>query len=695
MYVSARERKILEHLLLKKDGTVVKDIAEELGVSPRTVHRDLKGVEEILKDYNLALNKKSGAGIQVVGSDEMKQKLHMFLFNLYHNDYTPEERQTIIFATLLEAVEPLKLMTLAGDLNVTIATISNDLNRVEERIKPFGLQLIRKRGYGVEIEGSEMSKRRAMSSLISENLDEFGFISIIKENIQKKSTTNINTITDRLLGLVDKRKVFLIEKLVDEVKEDLPYSIADSSYVGLVVHLALAIERIQQGENILFNDDYLESIKETKEQHVAQTLVKRLEDTFQLSISEGEVGYITMHLLGAKLRHDQGDFLDDMSIGIVAQQLINYVGKQVNENLGENLSLFQGLVTHLRPAIYRLKQNMGISNPLLDRIQQDYEDLFTIVKKGIHECLPDLHVPDTEIGYIVMHFASALIKGETVFRGNVLVVCSSGIGTSKVLATKLQNEFPNLSTITNKSMFEIDQQSLENYDLIVSTIPLESVHDYVLVSPFLSKEDIEKIKAKIQEKQNKDNRSISTVTQEKNMDRNEHIQKLNRMKVYNDTTLTLLQSFQLSTIQGHTLREVLSNACSSLQIAGMVTDSKHVVEDLIKREQIGGLGIPDTSLSLYHTRSSSVAAPSFTVYQLQNPLEIEGMDDRKVQMERLLLLVAPEHIQEEGLEVLSQVSASIIRDDKTIHQFEQGNEQQLFSYLAEELSLFIKEKMNE
>ena len=53
MYISARERQILEILLTKNDETTVKELANKLGVSARTVHRDLKNVEDILKDISL------------------------------------------------------------------------------------------------------------------------------------------------------------------------------------------------------------------------------------------------------------------------------------------------------------------------------------------------------------------------------------------------------------------------------------------------------------------------------------------------------------------------------------------------------------------------------------------------------------------------------------------------------------------
>ncbi|MCY9291059.1 HTH domain-containing protein, partial [Bacillus haynesii] len=50
-------------------------------------------------------------------------------------------RKLLILCAMLEAGEPIKLYTIANDLQVTTATISNDLDELEKWIAPFGLSL--------------------------------------------------------------------------------------------------------------------------------------------------------------------------------------------------------------------------------------------------------------------------------------------------------------------------------------------------------------------------------------------------------------------------------------------------------------------------------------------------------------------------------------------------------------------------
>ncbi|WP_080844298.1 BglG family transcription antiterminator [Cytobacillus gottheilii] len=698
MYISARERKILELLLLQPGETTVKEIAKELEVSSRTIHRDLKGVEEILKEYGLELNKKSGIGIGVTGEEEKKEMLRLFLFNLSHNEYTPEERQTMILSALLDAAEPVKLVSLANDLNVTIATVSNDLNKVEERLTPFDLTLLRKRGYGVELIGTESSKRKAMSKIIIENIDEFEFLSLIKENIQKRSAQVVDTVTDRLLGLVDKTKLLIIEKQIEDIKNDLPYAIADSAYIGLVVHLALAIERIQQGEEINFEDDYLNSLKGTREYKAAAKIVLGLEEVFKIDISQGEIGYITMHLMGAKLRNDHDDLLGETSLhaGVLAQNLMTYVSRKLDIDLTTNNSLFQGLVAHLRPALHRIKQNMGISNPLLERIEQDYKELFIILQQGMANVLPELKVPREEIGYLVMHFASALLNSEETSPKNALVICSSGIGTSKILSTKLEQELPGLSTI-NASIFDLDQIDIHKFDAVISTIPLKNFNrDYLLVSPLLTVGDIDKIKqffAIHREAGHQVKQSIRLKQRQSYDDFRIRISKVKRSAAAIEQ---LLEHFSLTVIEEDlSIPGILHQMSTELYQQGVITDSKGITEDLLKREQLGGLGIPETQLALYHTRSTFVKEPCFMVRRVKNPLSIKGMDGSDMMANTILLLLSPMNESEEALELLSAISSLIIRDEHSISVFQTGGRLDIANLLADELQLVFENKYSQ
>lgn len=702
MYISARERQILEILLAEQEEKAVKDLANQIGVSGRTVHRDLKNIEDILKEYDLFLQKKSGVGVQITGDNNKMQELKLYLYNLSYTEYTPEERQTVILCELLESNGPVKLLGLANDLNVTISTVSADLTKLEEKLKTFGLELVRKRGYGVEIEGDESAKRRAMRNLISEYLDESEILSLARENIQKRSTQQINTISERLLGLVEKQKLLTVEKVVETVIQELPFSMADSAYIGLVVHLALAIERIQKGEGITINSSYIQNQQPSKEYKYAEKITQQLEKVFKITIPRAEIAYISMHLKGAKLRHDNEYLIEDSSlqIAIKTKSLIDYIEKQVGIDLAGNHSLFEGLVMHLNPALYRIKQKMGISNPLLNKIKQDYPDLFTIVKQSVEKVFHELYVPDEEIGYLVLHFGAAMLGSKELVNVKTAVICSSGIGASKMLVTRLQKEFPELKNIQNLSVMDFKKRHMDEYQLVISTIPiLDYPGDYILVSPILNKDEIEKIRSFMNEynmmNQSEKNLSLSRIEKTYEKDAHKLIEEMHSIQEYAEVISSILEEFECLEINENDTIEGILNIVSKILFERQNIDNvDSIVTALIEREKLGGLGIPNTEMALFHSRSPHVVKPSFTIYVLEKPIKVVGMDQNEMNMKYLLLMLSPNDISEQVLEVLSFVSSLIIETEETIAAFQSNDDRKILTFLSSRFDQFFNEKLS-
>ncbi|WP_210367115.1 BglG family transcription antiterminator [Bacillus sp. REN3] len=701
MYISARERQLLEILLTEKEETTVKDLADRIGVSGRTVHRDLKNIEDILMEYELALQKKSGVGVQISGNPEKIRQLELFLFNLFHTEYTPDERQTIILCELLETKGPVKLLGLANDLNVTIATVSADLSKLEDRLQPFGLSLIRKRGYGVELEGDEAGKRRAMRNLISKYLDEAEILSMARESIKKRSTQHINTISERLLGLVEKKKLLIVEKIVESIMQELPFSMADSAYIGLIVHLSLAVERIQKGEGISINHSYMKIQQSSKEYRFAEKIVAQLEQVFNIKMPKAEIAYITMHLKGAKLRHDHEYLIEESSlqVAIKAKNLIDLVEKRIETDLSANRSLFEGLVIHLKPAMYRIKHGMGISNPLAEKIKMDYPELFLIVKQAAEQVFTKYHVPDEEIGYLVMHFGAAVISRRESANFKTLVICSSGIGTSKMLLTRLQEEFPELKDVQNASVMEFKKTEPSDFELIISTIPIPDYEkEYIIVSPMLTRGEIAKVRTFINKYKilNSSKKRFAFPLEEQANLKNPHnfIRGMRTLQKYTGTIAAILEGFELAEIRERkTTEEILFRAVQGLAEKQTVSETAAIVDALIRREKLGGLGIPGTSMALYHTRSHEIIQPSFTIYSLENPIVTAGMDGVKMNVKFLLLMLSPQESSEEALEVLSHLSSLLIESKESIALFESNDEEKIAAYLSSRFKEFIDGKI--
>jgi mannitol operon transcriptional antiterminator len=695
MYVSARERLILDLLIDRNEEMTVKDMADDIDVSVRTIHRDLKGIEATLEAYDLQLVKKAGVGIQIVGPKEKMDELKLAISHLSYSEYTPDERQTMLLCALLESVEPVKLLSLAHDLRVTIATVSTDLTKLESKLEPFQLTVIRKRGYGVELKGTETAKRRAMRSIIAENVNEVDFLALVKESIQKRSLGPTDPISERLLGLVEKKKLLVVEQVVKDINAGLPYAIADSAYIGLVVHLALAIERIEHGGMIQMDNAYLQRLQAVPEFEVARDMTEKLKAVFQMDIPEAEIGYITMHLQGAKLRQDKEYILEESSfqVALKAKSLIQFIEEKLSIELLDNHSLFQGLVVHLKPAMYRIHQKMGITNPLLERIQEDYSDLFAVVKEGVQHVFSDLKVPDEEIGYLVMHFGSALPSAQPDGPLKAYIICSTGIGTSKMLATRLHQEVPELTTIKNISLFELNQTDIDDDDLIISTIHLPDFdHEHIVVSPMLTKEEMGKVRAYIKRRASFPLRKIPAPVVVKTHSAAQIEQSVKGIHHYAGTIMELLSQFSVTRSGKQTVIHVLKKACEQIDT---IRAADTVVNALLEREKLGGIGVPGTKMAFFHARHLDVLKPSFTIHMLDEPVSLKGMDQIEMKADALIIMLSPDPFHVEGLEVLSFMSAMMIENEETMTLFQSGQEEEIKKWMALKFETFLYEKINE
>lgn len=688
MIVSARERLILHYLMedMSKEITI-KELAEHIDVSERTVHRDIKNIEDVLSQFQLHLTKKAGIGIKITGDKASLHQLKLAIQKQDYTEYTPDERMIIALCSLLDSHEPIKLLALANDLGVTTATISNDLDKLEPFIKKYNLSLIRRRGYGIELVGTEESKRKAIRSLISDRFDVPEFLKMIRESIQKKSSNKIDSISERLLGLVKKDKLLLIEKLVSNINSQLPYPLADSSYVGLVVHLALAIERIQRGENITIRGEYLEELRETKEFSFARDIAKSLEENFDVSIPDEEIGYITMHLLGAKIRFSReiGVNDDNVETAYIVNKLIKHVEELTYVSLHGDRSLVDGLLAHLQPTLYRLQQNMSISNPLLNQIKRDYADLFQKVKLAVSKTLPQVRVPDEEIGYLVLHFGSALNSKKEFINRNALIICSSGIGTSKMLATQIKNNIPSIAQTKSVSVFELREIDTEQFDIILSTIPIEEpTLEYLLVSPILTDKELERIQQYINQKGR--NNRFPIIKEEKSPVQITFDYVEFKTFIHDaELLIKILESVGSFKIAKEQSIEIsLNEVCESLVRKSYILSTERVVKALIHREHLGGLGIPGTKLALFHARTADILLPTFHIVDLKAPHELKSMDNQTIKAERILLLLAPEDSSSDILRITSFISALIIQSEKSIQTFEEADKRQLIQFISEQ-----------
>lgn len=681
MEFSIREIRVIETLLRHPGGVTANAIATELDVSARTVHRLLDDADRFLEPHGLTLARQSGRGMKIEGANEARENALDALLEIRPSDLAPDERRASLLRILLASGEPMKLRAIASRLGVAVGTAGRDLDEIEEWLADFRLSILRKPGYGVEVLGAERDLRQAMSHLILHDES-----SPTRPDARSPNLINTETLPN-------------IRAMTAEMAASLPHPLADDAIADLGVHAAIMVERLSRGKGVELGDETSRRLREANEHEHARSFGAAIEEKFGVEVSGEEVAYITMHLRGAKLRDDEGFDLYSGDSGLETasrvKALIHYVENETGIPLAGDGSLYTGLLAHTERAIHRLRDGMRIYNPLLTEMKEDYPALFDLVRHAAERVFADEDFPDEELGFIAMHFGAALDRGQGSFPRNVLVICSAGIGSSRMLASRLEKAFPQIQFLKNASLPELEGVSPADFDLVVSTVPLDMPDEsYVRVNPLLSEEETERIRSHLRGR-SRDARLAERAMTESLEAMGGGEEKFHQMAEATQTIADLIDDAFLADHEARgSVPEAMRRMCASLAERELVADAGSLESALHARMRLGGVGIPGTSLALFHARNEAVVRPNFSVHGFDAPLEIEGMDGEMMRVRRSLLMAAPLELSPVALEAISEISVALVERPMEREVLEVGSEAGIIGVLRSIFARYLQNKLS-
>ncbi|WP_047998562.1 BglG family transcription antiterminator [Lactiplantibacillus herbarum] len=151
------------------------------------------------------------------------------------------------------------------------------------------------------------------------------------------------------------------------------------------------------------------------------------------------------------------------------------------------------LTVHLLSTYYRSQYGMPFEYADLKNIKQHYHHTFEITRKVVVPFEQYIHqsLSDDEVALIAIYFGGALReqKTSTPAQNEVLVVCSSGIGTSRLLLQQLESRYRGIHFSSPINVLQYENSDLSNSRLVISTIRLQSHNalPIITVSAFPSK----------------------------------------------------------------------------------------------------------------------------------------------------------------------------------------------------------------
>ena len=690
----SRQKQIIQILTksTNKNPITISTIAEILNVSSRTVLREMPKIEEWLDENGFNFIKKPGVGLIIDESLENQQLiLELLEVENVQKEYSKEERKRIILSELLIAKEPLKLFYFTNQLKVSEGTLSNDLDGIEDWLKAFDIKLIRRQGVGIYLEGNEKNYRKVLSDILYRTLEEKELIKLLKKSLNSPSSENSIefSIENRMLNFIDKTIIKGIEKIVSELEEKFNFKLIDSDYIGLVVHISLAVQRIKNGEKISMDKSSLSELEILPEFAVATEITEKLEKVFNIEIPKDEIGYITMHLKGARLRLNkvENDIdLDNLDIKQISNYIITEVENDFNIEIINKQKLSKDIYNHLVPAISRMSMKLNIRNPLLENIKEQYSEIYHSCENAC-EILKKItkidKIPESEVAYIAMHIAAAIeenLKNENL---SVVIACPTGVGTSKLLGVNIKKEFPNLDIKNSISVINIDTKKLKDdgIDFIISTVDLDVDYRYICLNPMFLQKDKIKLKEFIH-RYSKQRITKKIIKKELKCDKD----KIKNITNLGTEIISILEEVRVREINNvKTVNDLIGIASSVF--AENVNHAKEMKKLLLEREEKSSTYLNGFNMMLLHCKDKKITSCKFGVIRLNEKLIEDGKE-----INFAIISLIPEKNTQTQINIMSHINGEIIERESLRNSIMKISEEELTSIIEKILGdLYRKE----
>lgn len=694
MYMTSREKTIIE-LLIKTGGRhTPMSMANYLQVSVRTIDRELKKIEKMVSRFGLKLERMGNDSVEIKGPDQAVFKLAQALSEVEPLDLSVKERRLLLLLQLMQAREPVKTSALALDLNISVTTLMSYLDQLTDWLKDFDVAIVRKRGVGVTLSGYERSKRRALGNF---------FLLYFNEELIRSifSLDHFDAASDRrILHYFKSRYLHDIDQVIRDHMSSMPAELADSDYVGFMIQVCITVQRFQDGFSLTAEED-----KGGAASHLfIDTLCDVLATRLGVTLPAAERNYLDDILKGSRLQHADSVYYDQAITGREIKELIQHVSKAMQVDLTGDFSLFQGLMAHLEPSLFRIRKNIPSANPLTRQVKHQFPGLFKVTADCLKRVFSKIDFPDDEVAYVVLHFGSALEQRKQTVRLRALVVCPTGIGASKMLAMRLRKEIQELSSVTVSSISDMEKMDLNHFDLILSTVllPKQKI-PCITVNPLLSRENIDDIRALASELISRrkavprafTGRASKEIRRYRGKPERSLGQFLNEMDKARTGVKDILDSFTVVPVTDAGSMEQVIRIMSDQAARLALTDHPDSVSGkLLKREKAAGLAIPDTRMALFHCRDRSIRHIAFLIGHTDHPFRLRGMDDSRVDVTEFLILLAPEPLDVILQEVISMISSSLVEDEEGILVFSSANAKMIRAKLEDIFYRFLKNKFS-
>lgn len=427
----------------------LQELQDRLKLSRRTVFYILKRVNYELEQDNLDPIQRIGTVGYYLTPDNIMQltKKHCSANFTIESKLSRLKREQFIIYKLINN-ERVSLLTITSALNISKNTAISNLKNVSHELKKHELKLIKSR-QGQKLEGPELSQRNW-----------------VYEQLSKHSSVIYSQLSN------DPSKLSQINTYLHQLEKITGNYLTDDALMIISTFILWYLNRTNNTNKLLINTS--ESVK--FEDPAGLKWTKEFLNKNGI-INENEAHYLLKMINSSQFFKVNQEDLTIKKLIPITRAIVDRFNKVAGVSIpSKNLEI--SLTTHLLSTYNRVKYNISYNHPNLKQIEVEYHQLFSLTRYSVYyfEKFISTHLSNDEIALIALYFGSELRKLEEKSlkseKPDVIVVCSSGIGTSIFLEQQLCSRYPSIKFSSPMNVLQYESSSLSGVKLVISTIDL-------------------------------------------------------------------------------------------------------------------------------------------------------------------------------------------------------------------------------
>ncbi len=450
--------------LLRHDIVTVSMLAEEAGISENSVRSRLDRLDVLLAEQELGkLSRKAHVGIWLEANDRQRRELRRMAEEaldeqeyISSQDLRRDEVVRLIFQ--MKKREPLTLASIGGRLYLSPQAVKKSFRSAADWFRKNDIIVQAVQNKGIMMETDEANYRYVLKNYLLQYYSDH-LQSAVSEFFPGVSADELRQC------LVDEENIWRLE-------------FSDYSFREIWLYLCIAVYRMSGGYYIEgLPQDEADELTKHKEYEFAAGLVDMYTKRKGIEVPWAEVLNLAKIILCSGIAYDMpgGQATDDIfeydaKLRAFARDVVATMSVVLGEDLTDDAHFYDGLLQHLRPAIFRMRYGYEKIDDTLDYTKQEYRNTYRAAwsTSTLFEEYFNVKVTEEELLYITLYAEVALERRNRQLKA-VLIVPSSDIH-AQLACMKIRKAIPRICELEPMSLHGFNAAIVQVCDVVFTQI---------------------------------------------------------------------------------------------------------------------------------------------------------------------------------------------------------------------------------